>query len=594
MLSEAFLADWNGEITLSVIFVCLLILYRTSLASDAVLMSGAVLLMLMGIISPQELLSGFSNLGLATVAALYIVAGALTRTGALHGLTDLMLGRIKNISIAQLRLMAPVALMSTVLNNTPVVAMMIPIVNDWAKRSGIHASKLMMPLSYAAVVGGLCTVIGTSTNLVLNDMLKTESGGLALFELAWIGVPAVVLTIIYVLLAAPKFLPARGDKLDTFGDGAQYTLEMIVDPEGPVVGRSIEDAGLRSLAGVYLVEIHRGERVRAAVSSKETLLAGDRLVFAGDVGSVVDLQKTRGLSLAEDHVFKIDGDRSQRRFVQVVLGNNFPYLGQTVRRSQFRKIYSAAIIAVSRDGERIKQRIGDIVLRKGDILLLETPSEFTQTRRYSRDFLVTAEINGSQPVLHNRRYLALVILFAQLVLVTAGFLSMFQAACAAVILLFLTRCISVDESRQSIDWQILIVIGASIALGTAVENTGMAATLAKDVVFIVQGSALLALALLFLITAVLTAVISNIAAAVILFPVAQQIASQLGADLTPFAVILMVGASASFATPIGYQTNLMVYGPGSYRYKDFLLMGGPLTVLLGALSLLIVPWVWPF
>lgn len=594
MVPEALLINWGGEITIAVIFLCLLVLYRTSLASDAVLMSGAVLLMLIGIISPEELLGGFSNLGLATVAALYIVAGALTRTGALHGLTDIILGRIKSIPAAQFRLMAPVALMSTVLNNTPVVAMMIPIVSDWAKRSGVHASKLMIPLSYAAVVGGLCTVIGTSTNLVINDMMANESKGLALFELAWIGLPAVILTIGYVLLVGAKLLPARGDKLDTFGDGAQYTLEMIVDPEGAIVGRSIEDAGLRRLAGVYLVEIHRGERVRAAVSPKEMLLAGDRLVFAGDVSSVVDLQKMRGLSLAEDHVFKLDGDRSQRKFVEVVLGNNFPYLGQSVRRSQFRKKYGSAIIAISRDGEQIKQRIGDITLGKGDILLLETPAEFTQSRRYARDFLVTAEINGSQPVLHERRYLALVILVAQLALVTTGLLSMFQAACLAVILLFLTRCISIDESRQSIDWQILIVIGASIALGKAVENTGMAATLAKDVVILVQGSPVLALAALYMITAILTAVISNIAAAVILFPVAQQIAAQLGVDLTPFAVVLMVGASASFATPIGYQTNLMVYGPGNYRYKDFLVMGGPLTVLLGLLSLVIVPIVWPF
>lgn len=594
MLPEDILIGWSGEITLSVIFLCLLILYRTSLASDAVLMSGAVMLMLIGVISPTELLSGFSNLGLATVAALYVVAGALTRTGALYGLTEIMLGRIKNIPIAQLRLMAPVALMSTVLNNTPVVAMMIPIVNDWAKRSGINASKLMMPLSYAAVVGGLCTVIGTSTNLVINDMMASDTEGLALFELSWIGVPAVILTIVYVILASPRLLPSRGDSLDTFGDGAQYTLEMMVDPEGPVVGRTIEDAGLRSLAGVYLVEIHRGDRVRAAVSAKEMLLAGDRLVFAGDVSSVVDLQKMRGLSPADDHVFKIDGDRSQRRFAEVVLGNSFPYLGQTVRKSQFRKKYGAAIIAISRDGEQIKQRIGDISLKKGDILLLETPADFIQSRRYARDFLVMAEIDRSQPVLHNRRFLALIILIAQLVMVTTGLLSMFQAACLAVVLLFLTRCISIEESRQSIDWQILIVIGASIALGTAVENTGMATTLARDVVILVQDSPVLALAALYIITAVLTAVISNIAAAVILFPVAQQIAAQLGADLTPFAVILMIGASASFATPIGYQTNLMVYGPGNYRYKDFLVMGGPLTILLGLLSLIVVPWVWPF
>ena len=593
-MPEAFLNDWSGVITISVILSCLLVLYRTTWASDSVLMTGAVALMLVGVISPQELLSGFSNQGLATVAALFIVAGALTRTGALYALTDLMLGRTHGVRSAQARLMAPVALMSTVLNNTPVVAMMIPIVNEWSKRAGIHASKLMIPLSYAAMVGGLCTVIGTSTNLVVNNMMAADTEGLALFELAWIGVPAVILTIVYVLFVSHRLLPARGERLDTFGDGAQYTLEMMVDLDGPIVGKSVEEAGLRRLTGVYLIEIRRGGRVRAAVSSRELLVGGDRLIFAGDVSSVVDLQNMRGLSLAENQVFKIEGDRSQRRFAEVVLGNNFPFLGQSVRRSQFRKKYGAAIIAISRDGEQVKQRIGDIVLKRGDILLLETPADFIQSRRYARDFLVMAEIDGTKPVLHNRRYAALAILLGQLALVVGGVLSMFEAACCAVVLLLITRCISLDESRQSIDWSILIVIGASIALGSAVENTGIAATLAYDIVFLVQGSAIFALAILFVITAVLTAVVSNIAAAVILFPVAQQIATQLGVDITPFAVILMVGASASFATPIGYQTNLMVYGPGNYRYKDFLVMGGPLTILLGLLSLIVVPLVWPF
>ncbi len=589
-----FLAGWNGSITFAVVLICLVILYRTNLAADAVLMSGAAVLMLLGVISPAELLGGFSNLGLATVAALYIVAAGLTRTGALFSLTDLLLGRTKGVRRAQLRLMAPVAVMSSVLNNTPVVAMMIPIVSDWAKRSGIHISKLMMPLSYAAIVGGLCTVIGTSTNLVVNDMLADESAGLALFELAWIGVPAVLLTILYVLLAGGRLLPARGDAGVTFGDGTQYTLEMLVDREGPLVGRSIESAGLRNLAGVFLVEICRDERVIAAVSPAETLLGGDRLIFAGDVSSVVDLQKMRGLSLAEDSVFKIDGDRSQRKFVEVVIGNNYPYLGKTVRDSEFRNKYGAAIIAISRDGERIRQRVGDVRIARGDVLLLETPADFTQSRRHARDFLVMAEIDQSQPVLHERRYVALFILFAQLVLAASGLLTVFEAACGAVILLLLSRCISLDESRQSIDWSVLMVIGASIAIGTAVETTGLASNLAFDIVLAVQNSPILALAVLYLITAVLTALVSNMAAAVILFPVAQQTAAQLGVDLTPFAVMLMVGASASFATPIGYQTNLMVYGPGNYRYRDFLVMGGPLTLLLGLLSLVIVPLVWPF
>ena len=593
-MADALLQNWSGIATLLVIFACLITLYRTNLGADAVLLSGAIVLMLVGIISPTEMLAGFSNLGLATVAALYVVAGALTRTGALYGIAESLLGRSRSVRCAQVRLMAPVAIISSVLNNTPVVAMMIPIVNDWSKRTGIRASQLMMPLSYAAIVGGLCTLVGTSTNLVVNDMLRMDHEGLHLFELAWIGVPAVILTILWVLLVGRRLLPARGAQFDTFGDGAQYTLEMIVDEGGPVAGKSIEAGNLRRLAGVYLVEVIRGAQVMAAVSPNEVLVGGDRLIFAGDVSSVVDLQKMRGLKLADDHVFKIQSDRSQRKFVEVVLGSSFPYLGKSVRESQFRKRYGAAIIAISREGEQVKQRLGDIELKRGDILLLETPPDFIQSRRYTRDFLLMSEINQSQPVLHERRYLALFILLVQLALVSAGILSMFESACLAVLFLVATRCISMEESRQSIDWQVLLVIGASIALGTAVENTGIAATAAQDIVSLVQNNPTLALAIIFSVTAVLTALVSNMAAAVIIFPIASQTAAQLGVDLIPFAVTLMVAASASFATPIGYQTNLMVYGPGNYRYRDFLVVGGPLTVLIGLLTVFLVPVIWPF
>ena len=491
--------------------------------------------------------------------------------------------------------MFPVAVISSLLNNTPVVAMMIPLVSKWAKRLKMSPSQLMMPLSYAAIVGGVCTLIGTSTNLVINDMLITEGiEGLLLFELALVGVPLVLVTIVFVMMMSNRLLPAGEEDTEVFSDTKEYTIEMVIGQGSVLGGQSIEKAGLRNLAGVYLIEIIRGDRVFAAVSPHESLLEGDRLIFAGDVDSVVDLQNIRGLVYAEDQVFKIDGDRSSRNFVEVILGRSFPYLGKTVRESQFRKKYGSAIVAISREGEHVKQRIGDIEFRKGDLLLLEASPQFTQTRRFEKDFLLISDVHNSAPTLYSRRFLALAILALQIVLVTLNIFSLFEAACVSIVLLLATRCISVEESRMSIDWEVLLVIAASIALGTAAEKTGMASILAGSTVALASGSAYGSLAALFAVAAVMTALISNLAAAVILFPVALSVAAQLEVSALPFVVTLMVAASVSFATPIGYQTNLMVYGPGNYRYMDFLKMGIPLTIVLGLVTLGLVPVFWPF
>ncbi len=570
------------------------VLFLTSAAADAVLMTAAIALMLLGVLSPEEVLGGFSNLGLATVAILFVVASAITRTGALAEGFNHALGRTHLLEIVQIRLMIPVAFISSVVNNTPVVAMAIPLLSDWAKRSGISVSQLMIPLSYAAIVGGVCTVIGTSTNLVLNDMLALSTGeGLKLFELAWVGVPLVLATILFVVLFSRWLLP-QNDLVDVFGDPKQYTIEMVVSPNSPLDQRTIAAAGLRNLAGVYLVEIVRNEQVIAAVSPRSILLANDRLIFAGNVDSIVDLQKIRGLEHAEDHVFKLDGDRSQRQFVEVVLGASFPYVNMTVKDSQFRKRYGAAIIAICREGEPLKERIGDVVLSRGDILLLEAPAHFLRSRKFERDFLLISGRVNSRPVLHGRRYLALAILALQIVLVTTHVLSLFEAAALAAMLLMATRCISVSEARESIDWQVLVVIGASISLGVAIHNVGIADALASFAIGLSGGSAHASLAILFAVAAILTALVSNMAAAVLLFPIVESVAQQLGVSAIPFVVTLMVAASVSLASPIGYQTNLMVYGPGNYRYVDFFRMGAPLTLVIGVLTVVLVPWIWPF
>jgi di/tricarboxylate transporter len=581
---------------LAVIGACFSVLVFTRRPPDMVLCGGVTVLLLLGVLTPEEALAGMSNEGMVTVGVLFIVAQALSETGVVSWISTNILGRPKSVFTAQWRLMAPVAVFSSILNNTPVVAMMVPAVRDWAKRNNLSASKLMMPLSYAAIIGGTCTLVGTSTNLVINGMLiaQTPDAALGMFDLAWVGLPSTLLVLAATVLLSRWLLPNRSGQAQRFEDTRQYIVEMLVQAGSPIVGRSIEDAGLRQLPGMFIIEIVRDNRILTAVSPEEILLANDRLIFAGDVRSVVDLKNIHGLKLAEDQAFKIGTNDSARCLVEVVIGPTFPQLGRRVKDIRFRNKYGAAIIAISRNGQQLKGRIGDVELEPGDTLLLETHDEFVRNQRYSKDFLLVSAIENSRPVRHENRLRAALIMLAMVTVVAFGWLSMIKAAFVAAGLMVLTRCIRATDARRSVDWQVLLVIAASIALGGALEKTGAAASIADLMVAAAGQSPIMTLAAIFLVTALFSAVISNLAAAVIVFPIALAASQQLDVSIVPFAVTLMMAASASFATPIGYQTNLMVYGPGDYRFSDFLKMGTPLTLLVGAATIIIVPLVWPF
>ncbi|MFT4538030.1 MAG: di/tricarboxylate transporter [Planctomycetota bacterium] len=587
---------FDSWITVAVLAFCLFALVRTRWPVDAVLIGSVSLLMFLGVLTPEQALAGMSNPGMITVGVLYVVVSGLERAGMVAWISGGILVPPRRPWLAKLRMMGSVAGLSSVLNNTPVVAMLIPAVTDWCKRHEISVSQLMIPLSYAAIVGGLCTLVGTSTNLVINGMMLSSGigGGLSMFELTWIGLPCIVVTLVYVLIFGPRLLPHRLGTHARFEDARQYIVEMELEADSPLAGQSIEEAGLRHLPSVYLVEIERDGHLMTVVSPREELKAGDRLVFAGDVESVVDLQKIRGLRPAETQVFKLDMERAQRCLVEVVISSNFPGLRQSVRDMGFRHRYGAAIIAASRQGKNIRGRIGDIRLRPGDTLLLEAPPEFERQQQFSKDFLLVSAVANSQPLRHEKRYLAGIILVGMVLLVGVGVLSMFKAVMLAAGLMLVTRCTTVHVARQSVDWQVLLVIAASIGLGTAVETSGAAGVIAGGLIEWIGQSPLAALVVLFTVTSAFSAVISNIAAAVLVFPIAAATSTQLGVAFEPYAITLMVAASASFATPIGYQTNLMVYGPGDYRFSDFLRMGLPLTVLIGLTTALIVPAVWPF
>ena len=436
----------------------------------------------------------------------------------------------------------------------------------------------MIPLSYAAILGGTCTLIGTSTNLVVNGLLLEQGRtSLGLFDLAWIGVPTAIVGLALVMLSARWLLPTRGSVIGQLEDPREYSIEMVVEPTGPLVAQTIEEAGLRHLGSVYLIEIDRAGELLTAVSPTEVLKGGDRLVFVGVVDSVVELQRIPGLLPATDQVFKLDGERSRRILVEAVVSDSFPLLGRSIREGRFRNRYDAAVIAVARGGRRLKRQLGDIVLRPGDTLLLEARPSFVEHQRNSRDFYLVSRVEDSSPFRFDRGAIALAILIAMVVTVAIGWLSMLNAALLAAGLMLFTRCLRGENARRSVDWGVLVTIAAAFGVGQALASSGLAQIAAEAMTVLAGSNVTLNLALLYLETALFSAVITNNAAAVLMFPVALGMAQNLGADLLPFAITIAMAASASFATPIGYQTNLMVYGPGGYRFTDFLRIGVPLT-----------------
>lgn len=587
---------WQAWFTVGVTALVLVALATTNIASDAVLLGALTLLLITGILSPGEALGGLANEGMVTVGVLFVVVAGLQETGTISWLGYALLGRPKSVLGAQARLLASVSFLSAFLNNTPVVAMFIPAVREWARRNNFSVSKLMIPLSYAAIFGGTCTLIGTSTNLVVNGMMIETAGipGMSMFEIAWVGVPAAAVGITYVLLFSRWLLPDRKPPLSIGNDPREYTVEMNVDPNGPLVGKTIEEAGLRNLPGLFLVEIDRDGQVLPAVAPTEKLRGGDRLVFAGVVESVVDLQRMRGLAPATDQVFKLDAPRASRLLVEAVVSDTCALTGKSIREGGFRSVYGAAVIAVARNGVRLRFKIGDIVLRPGDTLLLEAPQRFIEQQRNSRDFFLVSPIEDYGPPRHDRAPLAIAITVGMVVAATFGLLSMLKAAMLAAALMMITRCCSVRAARRSIEWEVLIVIAAAFGVGRALETTGAAQTLASQLISLAGENPWVTLAIVYAVTGLFTEMITNNAAAVLVFPIALAASRDLGVDFRPFAIAVTMAASASFATPIGYQTNLMVQGPGGYHFKDYLRIGVPLNILLGIVTVLVVPFVWPF
>lgn len=585
----------DAWITLAVVVAVIVTLAREVLPPAAVVLGGSIALLLIGVIDSDQAFAGFSNEAPIVVGCLLILARAVDLSGVLEPVLGRLFGRSSGRPLLA-RLLFPITGLSAFLNNTTIVAMTVPPVIDLAGRRGISVSRLLIPISYASVLGGVITAIGTSTNLTVSGLL-VESGHepLGLFELTPVGLPLAVAGTLTMVALVTKLLPDHGNADRSLTEEVrQFTVAMRVTPRGPLDGVSVEDGGLRHLQGVFLAQITRdGENV-APVAPEEVLHGGDELLFAGRVDDIVDLQRLRGLEFAEAHqLARLAGDG--QAFFEVVIGAESALLGRTIKEIGFRGRYRAAVLAVHRAGQRVDAKIGTIELRVGDTLLILADHDFRRRWRDSRDFLVIAPLSGNPPTRPRKNGVVLGVAGAFLVLSAFELLPLLHTALLAALALIAFRALSLRQARNALDLDVLVLIASAFGLGAAVSTSGLGEVLAR---LLVQASlplgAIGALAAVLATTMALTELISNNAAAALVFPLALSVADQLGLDARPFVIAVTMGASLSFLTPVGYQTNLLVYGLGGYRFSDFTRAGAPLNLVTFTLCLLLIPRFFPF
>jgi di/tricarboxylate transporter len=586
----------DAWITLAVVVFTVALLASERVPPAPAMLGAVVVLFVLDVIPAEQAFAGFANEAPIIVAALYVLAGAAEATGAM-GVLATWLGRDRGERRNLSRLLGVTSLMSAVVNNTTVVAAVAPPIVDWARRQRLSASRYLMPCSFAALLGGLLTAIGTSTNITVSGLL-TDAGmdPIGFFEITRVGLPIAIVGLAVMVLTTSRLLPARTDVFaDVAEDMREFTVEMRVVPGGPLVGKSVEDAGLRHLQGVFLVEIERDGRVIAPVAPDEILEAGDSLVFAGNVDMVLDLQRIRGLASAERHHFDLGAGGREQRFWEAVIGQDSPLAGTTLKRVGFRARYGAAVVAIHRAGERLRAKLGEVQLRPGDVLLVLAGSNFRQQWRGRRDFLMISGLGGTNPNRSSRAWIVYVVGLFVIVFAGLEILPLLKVALIAALAFILLGVLSVSEARAAIDVNVIVLIAASYGLGAAVQSSGLAETIAGGLVstFDTFGATGTLLGI-FLATTVLTALISNNAAAVLMFPIGLASAARLGVDPRAFVIAIAVAASTDFLTPVGYQTNTMVMGIGGYKFTDFTRVGFPLTITTVLVAVAVIPIFWPF
>ncbi len=593
-------------ITIAILAVTFALLIKSKLPPVAIFVGALTLTITFRLAPLNESLKGFSNSGMLTVGALLMVAAGMYRTGAITLITEKLIGRPKSLLGAQAKILPPVAIGSAFLNNTPLVAMFIPVIRDLSKISRLPAPRLYIPLSFSSILGGTCTLIGTSTNLVVAGMVidflaKGDVNApplreIAMFDLAWIGVPATVAGIVFMMLVGRFLLP--GTKAE---DGAGeitrfFGAEFKVVADAPIIGKTLEHMGYINPVGFQLLALYRNDGETAEIEAQTCLQAGDHLVFTAMLEAIPDLWGTQGLEpVYGTGVREMVTARHSHRLVRVVVSRRALALGRKVKELPVPEGHlQVSIIALSRGGKPIDGPLGEVRVKAGDVAVLEVDEAFFHENQREIAFSLVRRLTEARIKRYDRAAYAALITVSMVVVVALGWMTMLNAALLASGAMILTGCMTFRQAGRSLEFTTLIIIASAIGLEAAVTGSGLSAKIA-DLLSIVGGdNPYTALTVVFIGCIFMDTMITNVASAVFMFPIAMAMAGNLGVNGMPFAITVMVGASCSFISPMGYQTNLMVFGPGGYKFMDFVKIGVPLTIVLGIITILLAPMVWPF
>lgn len=580
-------------ITIVTVLAMFTVLIFTKIRADVVFLAAIGILLVAGVVDEKEAFSGFSSSSTVIVGVLFIVLAGLMHTGVLNWIVKHLLGQPKKYSGAIVRMMFPVAALSSFLSNTTVVALFVGIVKMWSKKLGISPSKLLIPLSYASGMGGVCTLIGTPPNLIISGLYTDQTG--QTMNILSITIPGIFCLIVGIIsvIAMRKLLPDRKAPESAFEDASEYTVEFLVPSDSKYIGQSISAAGLDSVKGGSLIEIIRFDNVVVSpVLPDEPIMGGDRLVFSGQIDELLDLKKSHNLSSVDNSVFSTKAGRHrQLKTAYITFGSSL--INTTISESNFEKNNNVTLVAVSRRGERIDRSPREVVLQAGDTLLLECSPKMKvgESRIFSQvhffDSEQVANIGG-------KTLLSSLIMIAMVALSAANVLSMMNCAILAAFAMLIFKCCSVDQAMKAVNWDILMVFAGSVVLGLALQKTGIAEKMAYGILNICGSSPLLVMTAVCLVATFVTEFISNTAAGAIFAPIMYQAAAKLGYDPFPFLIALMISVSSSFATPIGSPTHMLVYGPGGYRFSDFFKIGFLMNIIILAANIFIVHLVYPF
>ena len=582
----------HAWITIATVLGMFTTLLFTKIRADIVFLAAIGMLFITGVLDTKEAFSGFSSTSVVVIGVLFVVVAGLTHTGVLQWIVRYLLGQPDSYGKAVVRLMLPVAGLSSFLSNTTVVAMFVGIVKMWSKKLGVAPSKLLIPLSYASGMGGVCTLIGTPPNLIISG-LYTDKTGVAMNVLATT-VPGLFCLVVGVLsvIAMRKLLPDRKAPESAFEDTTEYTVELLVPSDNKYIGETLGDAGLFHVKGGSLIEVYHFDDVPLPVTEDEYIMGGDHLVYAGQIDEILELKNSHGLVSADHHVFsmsEVDRNR-QLRTAYVNFGSSL--IGTTIGGSTFEKDNNLTLVAVARRGERIKETPRQVVLQAGDTLLLECPPRLNvNTNRLTSQlhFFDSDQVVNIGP----KTFVSAIIMIAMVALSALNVMPLLQCAFIAAAAMLLLRCCNAEQAMKAINWDILMVFAGSVVLGLAIQKTGIAERLALSILDVCGTNPLVVMTAICLVGTFLTEFISNTAAGAMFFPIMYEAAEKLGYEPYPFLIALMVSVSSSFATPIGSPTHMLVYGPGGYRFSDFMRIGLLMNLIILAANIFIVNVVYP-